>query len=45
MVVPEAAVKKDHFFPAWKSQIRFAGQVLSVQPVAVAHSVNNAPNG
>jgi len=39
MLVPEAAVNEDHGLPAGKHDVRGAGKVATVEPEAVAQSM------
>ena len=45
MLVPETAMNKYDFLAARKHQVRAARQVMPVQPVTVAHTVDQAANG
>jgi hypothetical protein len=42
VLMPETAVDKDHFSQPRKNDVRFAGQVIRMQPVSKAHRVNEA---
>lgn len=44
MLMPKAAMNKDHFASAGENNIRLAGQVLSVQAVTKAPSMEQSPN-
>ena len=44
VLVPEAAMHKNHFAPERKNQIRFARKVFPMQTVAVAHCVRQPPD-
>jgi hypothetical protein len=45
VAVPETAMNEDHPATARENQIRFAGKVFPMQAIAVAPSVEEAPNG
>jgi hypothetical protein len=40
VLVPKAAVNKDHFLPANEREIRISWEVFSVQPESVSKSVS-----
>ena len=44
MTVPEAAVDKDHRFPARKYYVRSAGQMFAMKPETVAQGVSKSPH-
>jgi len=44
MLVPEAAVYKDHLAPWTKNYIRLSWKVLAVQAVSVTYTMQNAAN-
>ena len=44
MLVPEAAMDEDDFLPWPEDQIRLAGQVLGMEPVAITHAVHQRPH-
>ena len=45
MQMPETAVDENDFAARGKDQIRLAGQVFAVQPVAIVERVDEAANG
>jgi hypothetical protein len=44
MLVPEASMHEDRFFPAPKNQIGFSWKIARVKPVAVTHCMNEMPD-
>lgn len=44
MIVPKAAMHKYHFTPGDENNIGFAGKLLGVQSIPIAHSVNQPPD-
>lgn len=43
--VPETAMNEDHLAESGEDQVRFARQILAVQPEPIAHGVNHPANG
>lgn len=44
VLVPKAAVDKNHFSASRENQVRLSWQILAVKAVPVAHPMSKAPN-
>ena len=42
--MPKTAVNENRFLGTWENDIRMAGEILTVQPVAVSHTVKQTPD-
>ena len=42
--MPKTAVNENRLLGPWKNDIRMAGEILTVQPVAVSHTVKQTPD-